>query len=969
MKQKIQIALVISVALTLVATINWRPTPSAARATTVPPTVTLGGDRVVYASPAAADLDGDGDKEIVIGARDGMLFVVAYDGSSWSKVWSRQLADDLMAQGAPSSCENTAITEIESSVAIADLDNDGQQEIIVTVGGNPSRHRNGGLLVYSFVSPWTFTMISGWPQPRLDDLGSGAGINLPDGCWDGFTSSAALGDLDGDGDLEIITEFLNRRIYAWHHDGSLVAGWPLHRDSGDHLLRGGESSPALGDIDGDGLPEVIIGTNSPPWDGSSAPDYSQATVWAINGDSTSVPNWPVSTLNNTPSSPALGDIDGDGELEIVIGSGKSVEGGSGNRVYAWNSDGSAVDGWPKVTLGDMPSSPALGDIDHDGDLEIVIGCGIEYDPSECTLLYAWHGNGDPVAGFPLSPPANSPLSTDPTGLPYPPVLADYDGDGEIEILVTHSLAWGLSVVEGDGSSNNDPALQTEHTLYSSPLVDDVDNDGQLEVVMAGGILGADVAAIYVQDVGGTSAAPWPMFMHDVRRTGNVTFYADDTPPQNPTLSSPSHTAGAWSNDNQVQVNLSGASDEESGLAGYYYLWDNSPGSSVDQSASWLEPDQSTLTTQLDDAAGWYVHLRAVNNARLLAADTVHLGPFHVDTLPPVSQASAPPCAVLSVAVSWSGSDAGSGLAGYDVQVRQQGSASWNTWQSATTATSGAYTDATGPVYQFRSLASDLAGNVETKGSDAYDAQTWLTQYSLAGTVYNVREQPVFMANITANPAVPLNTYTDQQGDFFLCHQDALTYSLTASRSDYGALPATQDLSGALSGLKFYLPPGDDALQSNGQFESGDWSGWWGSAATASFTDSAHSGMYAAALGKAGDSLAWSATISRNVTLPDTPDLTLSLVHLVSGNSTLLLGGSAWVAVQGATQTLSSPLASTSAWSHTWLDLEALRGQTVIIGLHLDSPDGGGGWLVVDELAMGAAMPGIRRVYLPLVLRQ
>jgi hypothetical protein len=972
-KKRRQAALILAPALILVTTMSWRPAPapivSWAAATTAP-SVTLGGDIITNASPAAADFDGDGDKEIVIGSRDGMLYVIGYDGASWSVIWSRQVADDFVAQGAPSTCENTAITEIQSSAAIADLDGDGRLDIVLTVGGNPSRHRNGGVLVYSFDGPWSFSMIPGWPQPRIDEIGAGEGIRYPDGCWDGFSSSAAVGDLDGDGDLEITTLALNRRIYAWHHDGVPVDGWPLHRNNDDLLLRGSESSPALGDIDDDGLVEVIVSTHSPPWDGSNPPYFPQATVWAINGDSSNVPNWPVIAENNVSSSPALGDIDGDGDLEVVLGSGRTIEEGMGNMVYAWHGDGSVVDGWPITTAGDMLASPALGDIDGDDDLEIVIGCGVPGNPAECTLLYAWHGNGAPVDGFPTIPPANDPNDNAPKGLPYPAVLADYDGDGAVEILIANWSAWGLSTVENDGTTNNDAALQTESSLFNSPLVDDVDDDGKLEVIMAGATAGHE-AAIYVQDVNGDAdpTIPWPMFMHDVHRTGNITFYDDDSPPQNPSASSPSHTLDAWSNDNQVHISLSGASDEQSGLAGYYYLWDTSPGTSVDESASWLTSEQDTFTTPLEDAAHWYLHVRAVNNARLLAEDTVHLGPFHIDTLPPLSQASAPPCAVLSATISWSGSDSGSGLSSYDVQVRQEGGPSWNTWQSATTATSGTYTGTTGPVYQFRSLASDLAGNTEIKSDDTYDTQTWLTQYSFGGTVYNVREQPVFMAQITATPPLPLDVYTDQQGKFFLCHQEALTYTLTASRSDYGALPATHGLSGTLSGLEFYLPPDDDALQSSGQFESGDWSGW-GTAATATFTDSAHSGLQAVALGRAGGSLAWSANMSRSVALPNAQDLTLSLVHRAHGNDTLLLDGSTWVAVQvqGTAQAMTRPLTSTAAWSHTWLDLDAFRGQTVTLGLHLDSPAWGSGWLLVDELTPGTAVPGIRRVYLPLTLR-
>lgn len=502
--------------------------------------VALSGEHIVQSSAAVADFDGDGDKEIVVGGSDGKLYVVAYNGS-WSVVWSRQTADDLNAAGAPSGSPCvTSKSDIRSSPAIADLDNDGHLEIVVTTGGDTGNHRNGGVLVYRYNSnsPWSFSLVSGWPQPKLDIVGAGAGASYPDGCWDGIWGSPALGDLDGDGDLEVVVEGFDRRLHAWHHDGSVASGWPISRDNGDAILRGGWASPALGDIDGDGLPEAVFGTDSPPWggDGSPAPDYSKATVWAVNGDSSNVPGWPVTTDNNIQSSPALGDIDGDGQLEIVVGSGSSVEGGNGKKVYAWNGDGSLVSGWPQLASGDVPAPPALGDLDGDGDLEIVIGCGTDADPS-CNWLYAWHGNGDSVSGFPVSPPNNSWIGDTAQGLPYPPVLADYDGDGLVEILLVHRGSFGIATVSNNGQSENDPNLKTAFTLSSSPLVDDVDGDNHLEVVIGGSYQedSNSNGAVYIWDVNGGAddAQPWPMFHHDIAHTG---LYP--VPPRPPRLEFP-----------------------------------------------------------------------------------------------------------------------------------------------------------------------------------------------------------------------------------------------------------------------------------------------------------------------------------------------------------------------------------------------------------------------------------------------
>jgi len=535
-KMKTSLLVVTVSVLTLTTVCSFLFVPSPSRAAPALSMVSLAGERIEQSSAAVADFDGDGDQEIVVGGRDGVLYVLAYSGSGWSVAWSRQTATDLNAAGAPqgSPCVTT-VSDVRSAPAVADLDDDGDLEIVVTTGGDPANHRNGGVLVYSYAgnSPWSFALVSDWPQPRIDAVGSGSGSGFSDGCWDGIWGSPALDDLDGDGDLEVVVLGFDRRIHAWHHDGSVMTGWPIYRDNGDALLRGGWGSPALGDIDGDGLPEVVVGTDSPEWEGDgggAAPDYTKGTVWAINADSSNVPGWPVTTENSVQSSPALGDIDGDGELEVIIGSGSTSEGGDGRMVYAWNGDGSPATGWPKTTSGDMPASPALGDLDGDGALEVVIGCGTEgdaYNPAPCTSLYAWHGDGSSVSGFPISPPSNNGWDSTPNGLPYASVMADYDGDGDTEILVANRWSWGISTVElvnGVWQGNNGPTLRTNAALSTSPVVGDVDGDGGLEIVIGGASdSSGNNGAVYIWDMGGdtTDALPWPMFHQNVRRTGRL----------------------------------------------------------------------------------------------------------------------------------------------------------------------------------------------------------------------------------------------------------------------------------------------------------------------------------------------------------------------------------------------------------------------------------------------------------------
>ncbi len=530
-KSRLSIGTLLLAFVTLLYLLNKpTPTPSllAAPADT---TIVLGGSRITRSSPVAADLNGNGRKEIVVGAEDGVLYVVAYNGSSWNKVWETQTAQAINAVSGKA-CANQATGKIEAAPAIGDIDNDGDLEIVVAAGGrpdgnNPSINRNGGLIAYELTSAsgtnWTFAVKPGWPFVMPDDMGSGPTAGDPDGVCDGIRAEPTLGDIDGDGDLEIISMAFDRRIRAFHHNGAVVAGWPIQRESGDIILRGGQSSAAIGDIDNDGIDEIIIGTNSPPWNGDNfdgpfpdiynVPDYSLATVWAINGDASFVPGWPVITEQNIESSPALGDIDGDGELEVVVGTGLFNGYVNGRQVYAWNADGSVVSGWPRPTSDNMASSPALADLDGNGVQDVIIGCGKDSTPY-CRTLYAWSGNGNNLPGFPMSTPYV---------FPFPPVVADIDGDGNLEIVLTSLETHKVTVIQHNGSSGSvDTSRLTNGIILNTPLVHDVDGDGALETIIRSGTTWRQ-APIYISEETTSSNAdavslPWPMFQRDAAHT-------------------------------------------------------------------------------------------------------------------------------------------------------------------------------------------------------------------------------------------------------------------------------------------------------------------------------------------------------------------------------------------------------------------------------------------------------------------
>ncbi|MHC4416115.1 MAG: FG-GAP repeat domain-containing protein [Planctomycetota bacterium] len=408
-------------------------------------------------SPARfADVDGDGTKELIvasggpIGNPFGAGIVHVLDGAGNELPgWPVLLGNNLPIFG--------------PAVAVGDLDDNGDLELVV----------EGWFRVHV----WNHdgTSFPGWP------LATGTT----------FHTSTALADLDEDGDLEIIAPIANV-MHVWHHTGQEASGWPFTADENFQAA-------SVGDVDGDGAPEIVAGT----WR-VQFPDVVpfELYMWEANGDV--APGFPIGNLGSVRGPVSLGDVDGDGAIEIVAR--------NGDNLHVFDAAGQTESGWPIVPDLIRNATPSLGDLDGDGDLEIVIG-GFD--------IHAYHDDGTVVSGWPVDVGATGNMNSG-------PVLASIDGDaGTVEVIAKIpnaivALDAGGSMLPGFPFALSDNG-QTS-TFSPSPVVGDVEGDGDVEYAFVS--VSGTIAYFDESEPSSGQTAFWPTFQHDQH---NTSFLGDACP--------------------------------------------------------------------------------------------------------------------------------------------------------------------------------------------------------------------------------------------------------------------------------------------------------------------------------------------------------------------------------------------------------------------------------------------------------
>jgi hypothetical protein len=264
------------------------------------------------------------------------------------------------------------------------------------------------------------------------------------------SKDVALGDLDGDGALDLFFVNFDKSAEVWLSDGAGV-----FRDSGQRLGTSG-ISVSLGDLDGDGDLDAFVtrGTFS---------DDQPAAVWLNDGAGT------FGEGQNPPggTKAALGDLDGDGDLDVFAVHGDDRY---PNRVLLNDGAGHFTD--TGQNLGGRESlGVALGDLDGDGDLDAFI---TNWQQADAVLLNDGRGTF-----------ANTDQSLTPNN--YDVTLGDLDGDGALDVFVTNASGEGNKVYLDDGAETLDDTGQRLGRARShSVSLGDLDGDGDLDAFVANG---------------------------------------------------------------------------------------------------------------------------------------------------------------------------------------------------------------------------------------------------------------------------------------------------------------------------------------------------------------------------------------------------------------------------------------------------------------------------------------------------
>lgn len=401
----------------------------------------------VTSAPRPADLDGDGAEELLVATGDGAVHALRSDFSELAGWPVRTTALPLHLSSAGFS-SGALPGEVHAAVSgapvVGDLDHDGNLEVVAgDASGRIYAWDGGGNLLPGFplrshplysiperAEWWTDGALpADWHASRLvpDALHR---LDRANRLERGFVGGPVLANLDasGDGSLEIIATCLDGHVYAWHADGTPVRGWPVKltdpqategMDPLTHTVRmrqqennsigstgrgtGILTAPAVADLDGDGDLEVVCGSGEFYLGGADAGGGVSPRTFAL---SSTLP------LLAPLLQGAAGDLfhPGSGRIYALHGDGAAHGLEPGAQTQAETQYNAYIAGWPARPAMMEPAaqkgaaketgSLAIADVDGDGKMEV----GVSAAAGPAFLLLrdgtSFHGNDE--QGLPLS---------------------------------------------------------------------------------------------------------------------------------------------------------------------------------------------------------------------------------------------------------------------------------------------------------------------------------------------------------------------------------------------------------------------------------------------------------------------------------------------------------------------------------------------------------------------------------------
>jgi subtilisin family serine protease len=321
---------------------------------------------------------------------------------------------------------------------VADLDGDGKKEIVIVDHGN-AEGKIARLLVYRYDGSLAWSRELNADEP--------------------YTDVPTIGDLDGDGKMEIYVD-VGSTFYAFTHDGGTPAGvWPVS-------LTANRLGKILADIDHDGKTEIVALANSAPTNG---PPFVSLAIYDCEGRP--MQRWNLAECAATNAYqrlfPVAANFDDDADLEIVIV-------GSCDQVMMFDMTQPASAVWTRTLESTALTSPVVGDLDHDGHNNIVVAT---WAPQGSPAgVYRIDGSGAISPGWPIL--------TD-EAFTSPPALGDVDGDGRLKIAIAGERNFKLHLIEADGfEAAGWPAAINTLATMGSPGFADITGDSIPDVLYA-----------------------------------------------------------------------------------------------------------------------------------------------------------------------------------------------------------------------------------------------------------------------------------------------------------------------------------------------------------------------------------------------------------------------------------------------------------------------------------------------------